>query len=439
MNKTIQDNGIQPDRTRQPAVSTLAQWTVQTPERLQMPNGVTLHLLRADEGDVVRLDFIFWGGRWQQSQPLQALFTNRMLREGTARFTSAQIAERLDYYGAWLELSSSSECACITLYSLCRYLPQTLELLESIVKEPLFPDHELEVVVKNNLQQFRVNSSKVGFQAQRALMETLFGRQHPCGHVTVEDDYLRITPDVLRSFFRQHYHSGNCFIYLSGRVDDEVVGCVERLFGTTPFGDTHCLLQRPRFEAQPLSGSRVFISRPDAVQSAVRMGLLAVECTHPHYLPLRVLVTLFGGYFGSRLMSNIREEKGYTYGISAALLPYPGCSLLLIQSETANEYVEPLIAEVGREVDRLQREPVSPAELDVVKNYMRGELCRSCDSVFSLADAWIYAQVTGMPHTCLADQWHAIASVTPDDLLQLARRYLRREMLKEAVAGKKNA
>ena len=151
MNKTIQDNGIQPDRTRQPAVSTLAQWTVQTPERLQMPNGVTLHLLRADEGDVVRLDFIFWGGRWQQSQPLQALFTNRMLREGTARFTSAQIAERLDYYGAWLELSSSSECACITLYSLCRYLPQTLELLESIVKEPLFPDHELEVVVKNNL------------------------------------------------------------------------------------------------------------------------------------------------------------------------------------------------------------------------------------------------------------------------------------------------
>ena len=118
-----------------------------------MKNGIPLYILNAGDNEVVRIDLLIEGGRWQQNQRLQALFTNRMLREGTRRYSAAAIAEKLDYYGAWLELSSSSEYAYITLYSLNKYLPETLDIFESIVKEPLFPEKELGVIIDSNIQQ----------------------------------------------------------------------------------------------------------------------------------------------------------------------------------------------------------------------------------------------------------------------------------------------
>ena len=142
------------NRSDQPRILEPEQLVVQRPERIKLPNGVPLSVLNAGDNEVTRIDLLMAGGRWQQKQPLQALFTNRMLREGTRRYDAARIAEKLDYYGAWLELSSASEYAYVTLYSLNKYLPQTLDILESIVKEPVFPEKELGVIVDNNIQQF---------------------------------------------------------------------------------------------------------------------------------------------------------------------------------------------------------------------------------------------------------------------------------------------
>ena len=151
---------------------------------MTLPNGIPLTVINAGEQEVVRIDVTFWpGGRWQQSQKLQALFTNRMLREGTEKYTAATIAEKLDYYGSWLELSSSSEYAYITVYSLNKYLAKTLEVVESMIKEPLFPEKELHTILDTNIQQYLVNTSKVDFLAHRSLLKSLYGEQHPCGEI----------------------------------------------------------------------------------------------------------------------------------------------------------------------------------------------------------------------------------------------------------------
>lgn len=425
------------NRTTQPPILEPEQLDVQKPERLVLPNGVPLSLFNAGDNEVVRVDLLMEGGRWQQTQPLQALFANRMLREGTRRYTAVEIAEKLDYYGAWLELSSAAEHTYATLYSLNKYLPQTLDVLESILKEPLFPEKELGVVVDANIQQFQVNSSRVEFWAHRGLVKALFGEQHPCGRLVQEADYHRITPPVLRAFYDRYCHSRNCSIYLSGRVTDDCRRRIERLFGSEPFGTDFRKPEKVRFQPVSTPEKRIFIEQPEALQSAVRMGMLMPESNHPDFLKLRVLVTLFGGYFGSRLMSNIREEKGYTYGISASLVPYPGNSLLVIGAETANEYVEPLIGEVYHEIDRLQNELVAEPELRMVKNYMLGDMCRSYESAFSLADAWMYVQVSGLSDTYFADTLEAVKSITAQEIRELAARYLCKETLKEAVSGKK--
>ena len=424
------------DRTIQPEIQPLKNFHIQTPVRTTLPNGIPLTVINAGEQEVVRMDVLFSGGRWQQSQKLQALFTNRMLREGTTKYTAATIAEKLDYYGSWLELSSSSEYAYITVYSLNKYLAKTLEVVESMIKEPLFPQKELQTILDTNIQQYLVNTSKVDFLAHRSLLKSLYGEQHPCGKIVMEEDYHTITPEVLREFYERYYHSGNCSIFLSGKVTDDIISRVTDIFGI-PFGQYQ--LQRPKlsFPFAAIPEKRIFTEREDAMQSAVKMGCTTITREHPDYPKLRVLMTLFGGYFGSRLMSNIREDKGYTYGISAGVVFYPDSGLLIVSTETDNEYVEPLIQEVYHEIDRLHQDPVSAEELRMVRNYMLGEMCRSYESPFSLSDAWIFIATSGLKDDYFARSLQAVNEITPAEIQDLAQRYLCKETLKEVIAGKK--
>lgn len=424
------------DRTIQPEIQPLKNFHIQTPVRTTLPNGIPLTVINAGEQEVVRMDVLFSGGRWQQSQKLQALFTNRMLREGTMKYTAATIAEKLDYYGSWLELSSSSEYAYITVYSLNKYLAKTLEVVESMIKEPLFPQKELQTILDTNIQQYLVNTSKVDFLAHRSLLKSLYGEQHPCGKIVMEEDYHTITPEVLREFYERHYHSGNCSIFLSGKVTDDIISRVTDIFGI-PFGQYQLQMPKSSFPFAAIPEKRIFTEREDAMQSAVKMGCTTITREHPDYPKLRVLMTLFGGYFGSRLMSNIREDKGYTYGISAGVVFYPDSGLLIVSTETDNEYVEPLIQEVYHEIDRLHLDPVSAEELRIVRNYMLGEMCRSYESPFSLSDAWIFIATSGLKDDYFARSLQAVNEITPAEIQDLAQRYLCKETLKEVIAGKK--
>ena len=424
------------DRTIQPEIQPLKNFHIQTPVRTTLPNGIPLTVINAGEQEVVRMDVLFSGGRWQQSQKLQALFTNRMLREGTKKYTAATIAEKLDYYGSWLELSSSSEYAYITVYSLNKYLAKTLEVVESMIKEPLFPQKELQTILDTNIQQYLVNTSKVDFLAHRSLLKSLYGEQHPCGKIVMEEDYHTITPEVLREFYERYYHSGSCSIFLSGKVTDDIISRVTDIFGI-PFGQYQLQMPKSSFPFAAIPEKRIFTEREDAMQSAVKMGCTTITREHPDYPKLRVLMTLFGGYFGSRLMSNIREDKGYTYGISAGVVFYPDSGLLIVSTETDNEYVEPLIQEVYHEIDRLHLDPVSAEELRIVRNYMLGEMCRSYESPFSLSDAWIFIATSGLKDDYFARSLQAVNEITPAEIQDLAQRYLCKETLKEVIAGKK--
>ena len=424
------------DRTIQPEIQPLKNFHIQTPVRTTLPNGIPLTVINAGEQEVVRMDVLFSGGRWQQSQKLQALFTNRMLREGTTKYTAATIAEKLDYYGSWLELSSSSEYAYITVYSLNKYLAKTLEVVESMINEPLFPQKELQTILDTNIQQYLVNTSKVDFLAHRSLLKSLYGEQHPCGKIVMEEDYHTITPEVLREFYERYYHSGSCSIFLSGKVTDDIISRVTDIFGI-PFGQYQLQMPKSSFPFAAIPEKRIFTEREDAMQSAVKMGCTTITREHPDYPKLRVLMTLFGGYFGSRLMSNIREDKGYTYGISAGVVFYPDSGLLIVSTETDNEYVEPLIQEVYHEIDRLHLDPVSAEELRIVRNYMLGEMCRSYESPFSLSDAWIFIATSGLKDDYFARSLQAVNEITPAEIQDLAQRYLCKETLKEVIAGKK--
>lgn len=424
------------NRTIQPIIQELTNFNIQQPVRTTLPNGVPLTVIDAGDQEVVRIDILFSGGRWHQAQKLQALFTNRMLREGTRKYSAAAIAEKLDYYGSWLELSSSAEHAYITMYSLNKYVSETLDIVESMIKEPIFPEKELHTVLEMNIQQYLVNISKVDFLAQRAMSQALYGEQHPCGSIADEADYRAISGDVLRTFYTEHYHSLNCSVFLSGRVTENVLQKVTDVFGTS-FGNNQQKTLAKNYTFSSVSDKRIFVEREDALQSAVRLGNTTIVRQHPDYLKMRVLITLFGGYFGSRLMSNIREDKGYTYGISAGVLSYPESGSLIISTEADNEYVEPLINEIYHEIDKLHHDLVPKEELSMVRNYMLGEMCRNYESAFSLSDAWIFIYTNGLDDAYFARSLQALNEITPEEIRLLSQQYLCKETLKEVIAGKK--
>ena len=411
------------------------------PVQRVLRNGIPLHVIEAGQLDAVRIDFVFSAGQWHQEHKLQALFACRMLREGCRGYTSAEFAERLDYYGAWLDLSVAMNRTFVTLYTLKKHFATTLELVHRMLTEPSYSEEQFRIVCDNNKAQLMVNLQKGDVQAMRALRRSLYGEEHPCGKQVTPEDYDALQLAHVVDFYHRHYGSRTCRIYLSGDIDEPLLVHVESLFGMAEWGrgekvesgkwrdESYCHLD----ENYPLSSLNFQLE--GAVQDSIRMGCLLIDVNHPDYLPLRVLTAVLGGYFGSRLMKNIREEKGYTYHIGSDLVTNTAQVMFLVHCEAQAGKAEEVIGEVHREMLRLQSELIPDDELRMVRNYMIGEICRNYESAFSLTDAYIFMEHLGLPLTHLEQTIDAIRTTDAPRLQQLAQRYLRPDLLHTVVVG----
>lgn len=398
-----------------------------------MPNGVPLHCLQGEDRGIVRLDILFKGGYAVQKKPLQALFTNRMLREGSALYSTVEISRQLDYYGAWIDMYSSQECNHIILYVLARHFAKLLPVVEDFVKNPLFSEESLAVVRGNNKAHFLINSRKVDVVAQRHFELLLWGDKHPLGHIIVADDYDNITRDDLIAYYNSVYSSHNCTIFLTGSCEQGIKDAVAKSFGNGAWGNSAA--PEVNIPSPVTSVGKHSVTLPGTVQSAVKIGAFTLPANSPDIYDLRILNVLFGGYFGGRLMSNIREEKGYTYDIISEIDAYGSRNAFMISSQTAIEYVEPLLKEVYREIERLHKEEISAEEVELVRNYIMGELCREYEGVIARTEVFVNAWLAGEEFANVNAYIDAVTRVTPSRLQYVARNYLCPENMFEVVVG----
>jgi predicted Zn-dependent peptidase len=399
-----------------------------------LPNNLPLYRLNTGEADIIKLEWMFSAGNWYQSSPLIAFAVNSMLCEGSEKFTSAQIAEKVEFYGANLSYNVDKDNAFITLTCLGKYLADVLPVIEDMIKNAVFPQHELDAFKNKHKQQFIVEQTKVRNIARSEHSRMLFGNNHPYGYVTVEEDFDRLAQSELIRFYKKQYQSQHCRIIASGKVDDKAIKTIEKHFGVEPWS----LLQDATNYDFPIETERerkIFITKADAVQSAVRIGKVLFTKQHPDYNSISILNCILGGYFGSRLMKKIREEKGYTYGINSLLVSFKNAGYFAIVSELGTEVTVPAIDDIYAEIARLGTDLVSEEELNRVKNYMLGDIVRMFDGPFAQAESLISLLEYDLDYDFFDAMIQTIKNITPEEIRVLAKKYLDPGSFSQAVVG----
>lgn len=423
------------NRNIQPTVNPIEHIDLVKAEKRLLSNGIPVYFVNAGSQDVVKIDFIFEAGTWFQQANLIASLCNSMLEEGSANFSAADIGEKFDFYGAYIQLTADQNYGYFNIISLGKHLKTILEITENMIKHSVFPQYELEVLIDKNKQKFLLENQKVKTLCQKKFTQVMFGEEHPYAITNKIEDFDQINREMLLQFYQSYYHSGNCRIIAAGQIDESVLALLETHFGGADWQRN--AIETPKYEISPDSQKFHHVEKANGIQSAVRMGKFWVPKNHPDYHALSVLVTILGGYFGSRLMTNIREEKGYTYGIGSYVLSLKHVSYLIINTEVGNEYVEPTLKEIAIEMQRLQTELVSENELETIKSYLLGEFLRDFDGPFALAGSFKAINDFGLDYSFYDDSLRVLRNITSEELMRLAKQYLNPEDFYTVVAGAK--
>lgn len=425
------------DRKQGPEYKKIENIHLQKAEEKKLKNNIPLYVVNAGDQDLIRIEFIFSAGAWNQHFPLVAFAANEMLEEGTKKHTASEIAEIIDFYGAFFETEASQDYAYVRLYTLNKHLKATLPIVEDIIKNAVFPENEFITFIQNRKQNLLVNEQKVDHVARKKFMELLFGEKYPYGHYVTAADYDHLKRDYLIAFHKQFYTSDNCKIIVAGKVNQQSLDAIDNYFGGTDWKSDNKIANQNYSVKSNNNDNKHLVIKKDAVQSAIRVGKILFNKTHPDYLPMLVLNTILGGYFGSRLMANIREDKGYTYGINSSIVSLKNAGYFVIGSEVGVDVCSKAIDEIFLEIKRLREGIIPDSELQLVKNYMLGTFLRGIDGPFALADKFRSIMEYGLSYDYYNNFINTVKNISSNELRELANKYFQQDSMIELVVGNK--
>ena len=399
-------------------------------EHYQLRNGVDVYAVNGGAEDVLAIEWVFFAGNWQEDKNLVAATANYLLRNGTSTKTAFQINEHFEYYGSYLNRSCYSETATITLHSLSKHIKELLPVVRELITDSIFQAEELSIYQQNMKQRLKVNLKKSDYVAGRLIDVYLFGENHPYGKYSSDDAFDALEQEELIKFYQQHYQHGKFILFVAGKLPDDLQQQLENNFGDLPNKavDAKQVLMNPAVEQK----YRIQNDK-DGLQGSIRLARQFPNRHHPDFMKVQVLNTVFGGYFGSRLMNNIREDKGYTYGINSYLQNHINHSAWMIATEAGVEVCEATIAEIYKEMQKLRDEKIEDGELLLVKNYLMGGILADLDGPFQIIGRWKNIVLNNLSENYFYDSVNLIKEITPAQLQELAQQYLQPQDFYELV------
>ncbi len=402
-------------------------------EKYVLDNGVPVYAINAGAEEVLMTELVFYAGNSYEEKNLVAAAANFLLKNGTSKKKAYEINEHFEYYGSFLNRACYNETATLTLHCLNKHIGELLPVMEELITDSVFPQDELAIFKQNQKQRLSVNLKKCDFVAGRLIDTYLYGEKHPYGKFTTHEEYDALQREELLSFYNEYYRQGNCMIFVAGKLPENLFQQLNKYFGRLTLKNNFTLPpHRISPGKKPGEKSRV-TNDVNGVQGAIRIARPFPNRHHPDFQKAMVLNTLLGGYFGSRLMTNIREEKGYTYGIYSYLQDHIQDSAWVISTEAGKDVCEAAIEETYKEMKRLQEEPVGEDEMLLVRNYMMGSILGTLDGPFQVIARWKNYILNNLDEKYFYEAIHTIRNISPQELQHLAEKYLQPEEFYELV------
>lgn len=399
-------------------------------QKYTLRNGVDVYAIDAGAEEVMMVEWVYYAGDWYEEKNLVAAATNFMLKNGTTSKTAFQINEHFEYYGAYLNRASYNETSTITLHTLTKHIGQLLPVVREILTDSVFPGEELSTYKKIMQQRLSVNLLKCDFVAHRFIDAYLYGEQHPYGRFSRAEDYEALTRDQLVAFYNKYYRQGKFIMFVAGKLPKNLHELLDQNFGDL----ANTKIESSDYSTKPAVEKRQrIINDPNGVQGAIRIARPFPNRHHPDFLKVQVLNSLFGGFFGSRLMANIREDKGYTYGIHSYLQNHIRQSAWLVSTEAGRDVCEAAIKEIYHEMEVLRNELVDEEELLLVRNYMMGSILGDLDGPFQVIARWKNIILNDLDEKYFYNSINTIKTITAEEIKQLAEKYFQPEEFYELV------
>lgn len=422
------------NRKNSPAVKEIKAINFRRPEKYKLNNGINTYLFPSQNSPVIKLDIVFNAGIEKESIKLQSAFANSLLKEAPIGMTPNDTAEYFDFYGAFIESFTGNDTSGLRLYVPQRYFSDVLPVFADLFKNPLLPQKEFEILQTKNREAIRNNLRKTKYNAMKGLNNELFGDSHPRGALVTPDDSSKLELKDIQNFVKDYYSSPNCFIQIAGMTDSTTVELCNRYLGNS-FGNTNLKSHNSPIAIESKTQLR-YIEMPEAVQSSLYIGKNLGKLSEDELIDLGILNTVLGGYFGSRLMKNIREDKGYTYGIGSFIAEYNDCVALKITADVGADVTKNAIDEIFKEIEKLRANKIPASELKLVQNFVSGDMLAAFDGVFQTAAIWEKLITTGRSASYIKKQTERVRSINSTDLLKCAQKHLGKEGFHTVVAGK---
>lgn len=400
-------------------------------DKSKLSNGIPYFEISTASQPAIKFEMIFRGGNSMEPQTGLSFFTSKMLTAGTRKLSATAIEEQIALYGAFLDVSSGHDHVALTVYCLEKYLPEVLEIVHQLLNEATFPATELHNLKNIQLQTLRVNKEKTTYLATILLRSHFYKNDHPYSRILDEKDVKEIDKDKLIGFYPELFDMATCSIFVSGGGKN----CFELI--NSVFGKDKISMPSGNLTTtMPEYNSGTFhLDKDGALQSSIRIAFPTIPQSDEEYPALALCNEILGGYFGSRLMKNIREDKGFTYGIHSSIINLLDGSYWICGTDVRKEVKDETIQEVIKEVNRLCNEPVSDDEMETVKNYMLGSFLNSLNTPFSIMEKFKSVYYHNLQDTYYEDLFREIEQADAYRLMDLYNKYFKKENFLIASAG----
>ncbi|WP_228527486.1 M16 family metallopeptidase [Pararhodonellum marinum] len=420
-----------PDRSKAPEFQIPDHIDLIQPRKWTLKNGIPLYYIQTDTIEAVKLEVIFQTPlkKIPEGKGLVPFFTLHMLLEGTHNLPSEELDNFFDHYASEVEFISSFEQHGLSLLCTAKHFKDVLPVFRSLFTEAVFPKKELDTRKAQKKLSIALQLDKNPARANQLIRKALFGSDHPFGFIAREEDVDEVSVEDLKTFYQDNFLN-RPELFLTGPLGDDQVTEIMKAFEDLPnlAAPIHLL----DYQFNP--NEKITETRAKSVQSTIRIGQHLISKKHPDHHGLMVFNTILGGYFGSRLIRNIREDKGHTYGIYSSIGSLNPTDYWLVMADVQKGFAEEVIEEVYKEIDRLKSEAVSHDELETVRNYMIGHFLSSFSSPFDLISRFKSIHQHGLDYSFYEEQLQYIRKFTPEDVLRIGQQYFKENFI-EVVVG----